>query len=211
MTAVASMREAARQIGLSHTALQKAARAGRITRAACGGWDVDLLRVQMGAALRASSMPDDKPPAVPALAPVPTLSPPPPPAAVPARPSMREIARQVGISHTGLQKAERNGRIAREPDGSWDIEKVRAGLATRAAPKPRKPYGSRAPWAQAAHHIAKLDADIVGPARGIHKELETARQALERAARQIAALYPEILRLERACDAAIAAQEKAGK
>ena len=99
---------------------------------------------------------------------------------------MREIARQLGVSHTSLQKAERCGRIAREPDGSWDMDKVRAGLAARAAPKPRKPYGSRAPWARVAHQIAQLDADIVGPARGIHKELETARQALERAARQIA-------------------------
>ena len=122
--------------------------------------------------------------------------------------SMREAARQVGLSHTALQKAHCAGRIAPEPDGGWDSEKVRAGLATRAVPKPRKPYGSRAPWARAAHHIVKLDADIVGPARGIHKELEAARQALERAARQIAALYPEILKLERACDAAIAAQER---
>ncbi|HEV7266173.1 MAG TPA: hypothetical protein VGN83_14820 [Falsiroseomonas sp.] len=85
---------------------------------------------------------------------------------------------------------------------------MRASLAT---PKPRIRYGSRGPWAKPAHHIAKVDADIVGPARRIHRELETARQALEQAARQIAALYPEILRLERACDAAIAAQEKAGE
>ncbi|WP_137179191.1 hypothetical protein [Roseomonas sp. AR75] len=209
------MREAARQIGLSHTALQKAVGAGRIARTACGGWDVDLIRVQMGApvaALRGQPAPAKRPAK---LAAQPAPRPIAPPAARPPvaqqGPSMREIARQVGISHTALQKAERNGRIAREPDGSWDIEKVRAGLATRAALKPRKPYGSRAPWARAAHHIAKIDADIVGPARNIHKELETARQALERAARQIAALYPEILRLERACDAAIAAQEKAAE
>lgn len=124
--------------------------------------------------------------------------------------SMREAARQLGVSHTSLQKAQRAGRIAPEPDGRWDVEKVRAGLATRAVPKPRKRLGSRGPWGRAAHHIAKLDADIVGPARGIHKDLEAARQALERAARQIAALYPEILKLERACDAAIAAQEREG-
>lgn len=123
-------------------------------------------------------------------------------------PSMREIARQLGVSHTSLQKAHRTGRITPEPDDRWDIENVRAGLATRAVPKPRKRYGSRAPWARAAHHITQLDADIVGPARDIYQELETARQALERATRQIAALYPEIVKLERACDAAIAAQER---
>ncbi|WP_111400271.1 hypothetical protein [Humitalea rosea] len=45
------------------------------------------------------------------------------------------------------------------------------------------------------------------PARRIHAELETARRALERAARQMAALYPEILRIDAARDASIAAQE----
>ncbi|MBB3896980.1 hypothetical protein [Roseococcus suduntuyensis] len=125
--------------------------------------------------------------------------------------SAREVARRLGISHTAIQKAERAGRIAREPSGAWDMEKVRAGLATKNAPAPRKPYRPRAkqpPWARAAHHLGDLASDIRGPARGIHAELERARQALQRAAEQIAALYPEILRLERACDAAIAAQER---
>jgi hypothetical protein len=125
--------------------------------------------------------------------------------------SAREVARRLGISHTAIQKAERAGRIAREPNGVWDIEKVRAGLATKSTPAPRKPYGPRAkqpPWARAAHHLGELASDIRGPAREIHAELERARQALERAARQMAALYPEILRLERTCDAAIAAQER---
>lgn len=124
--------------------------------------------------------------------------------------SAREVARRLGISHTAMQKAERAGRIAREPNGAWDIDKVWAGLATKAPPAPRKPYRPRAkqpPWARAAHHLGELASDTRGPARGIHAELERARQALERAARQMAALYPEILRLERAFDAAIAAQE----
>ncbi len=125
--------------------------------------------------------------------------------------SAREVARRLGLSHTAIQNAERSGRIAREDDGTWDVEKVRAGLATKVTPAPRKPYGPRAkqpPWARAAHHVGDLASDIRGPARGIHAELERARQALQRAAEQIAALYPEILRLERACDAAIAAQER---
>jgi len=178
MTLVTSMREAARQIGVSHTAIQRAERAGRIARSPCGGWDVAAIRGQFV----------------------------PPTAAT--RPSAREMARQIGISHVALQKAERNGRVKREPDGSWDIEKVRAGLKTRAAPTPRAPHGSRGPWAKPAQYFAKLDTDIIGPIRNIHTELEAARRALQRAAEQIAALYPEILRLERACDAAIAAQER---
>ncbi|WP_203077385.1 hypothetical protein [Falsiroseomonas ponticola] len=128
--------------------------------------------------------------------------------------SAREVARRLGISHTAIQKAERAGRIAREPSGAWDMVKVRAGLATKSAPAPRKPYRPRAkqpPWARAAHHLGDLASDIRGPARGIHAELERARQALQRAAEQISALYPEILRLERACDAAIAAQERGGE
>jgi hypothetical protein len=48
--------------------------------------------------------------------------------------SQREVARRLGISHTALQKAQRSGRIAPEPDGSWDVEKVRAQLARTAAP-----------------------------------------------------------------------------
>jgi phage terminase large subunit GpA-like protein len=51
--------------------------------------------------------------------------------------SQREVARRLGISHTALQKAQRSGRIAPEPDGYWDVEKVRAQLARTADPARR--------------------------------------------------------------------------
>jgi hypothetical protein len=48
--------------------------------------------------------------------------------------SQREAARQLGVSHTALQKAERAGRITPAPGGGWDIAQVRAALAASADP-----------------------------------------------------------------------------
>lgn len=48
--------------------------------------------------------------------------------------SNREAARRIGITETALRKAEGNGRIAREPDGSWDIDKTRRRLVETADP-----------------------------------------------------------------------------
>lgn len=38
----------------------------------------------------------------------------------------REIGSLLGVSHTAINKAARKGRIPRETDGSFDLEKVRA-------------------------------------------------------------------------------------
>jgi len=83
-------------------------------------------------------------------------------------------------------------------------------------------------WTPARYVLNRVDAAIeadqyasspkgriaptaVDPALSIYAELEVARRALERAARQIAALYPEVLRIDAARDAAIAAQEHGSK
>jgi hypothetical protein len=49
-------------------------------------------------------------------------------------PSTREVARRIGVSDTAIHKAERAGRIAREPDGQWDIDKTRRRLVETADP-----------------------------------------------------------------------------
>ncbi len=48
--------------------------------------------------------------------------------------SAREVARRLGVSHTAIQKAERVGRILREPDGGWDVDRVRRDMAETARP-----------------------------------------------------------------------------
>jgi hypothetical protein len=49
-------------------------------------------------------------------------------------PSTREAARRIGVSDTALRKAESTGRIGREPDGQWDVDKTRRRLAETADP-----------------------------------------------------------------------------
>ena len=58
-------------------------------------------------------------------------------------PSTREAARRLGVSDTAIHKAERAGRIAREPDGQWDIDKTRRRLTETADPA-RSPLASSA-------------------------------------------------------------------
>ena len=57
--------------------------------------------------------------------------------------STREAARRLGVSDTAIHKAERAGRIAREPDGQWDIDKTRRRLTETADPV-RSPLASGA-------------------------------------------------------------------
>ena len=57
-------------------------------------------------------------------------------------PSTREAARRLSVSDTTIHKAERAGRIAREPDGNWDIDKTRRRLTETADPT-RSPLAAR--------------------------------------------------------------------
>ncbi|MBS7790303.1 elements of external origin [Roseococcus sp. SDR] len=42
--------------------------------------------------------------------------------------SQREVARLLGTTHVKIQRAARAGRIRPEPDGTWDVDRVRADL-----------------------------------------------------------------------------------
>ena len=61
--------------------------------------------------------------------------------------SARDVARRLGLSHTAIQKAEQVGRIRREADGSWDVERVRRDLTASAVPgrSPMAPPGDDTP------------------------------------------------------------------
>ena len=58
--------------------------------------------------------------------------------------STREAARRLGVSDTTMHKAERTGRITREPDGQWDITKTRARLLETSDPQRSTLGGSAA-------------------------------------------------------------------
>ena len=58
--------------------------------------------------------------------------------------STREAARRLGVSDTTMHKAERTGRITREPDGQWNIAKTRARLLETSDPQRSALAGSAA-------------------------------------------------------------------
>lgn len=83
---VASQREVARRLGISHTALQKAQRAGRIAPEADGSWDIDKVRARLADSSdptrKTATLASAGPPAMP---PAPR---PPAEASLPARPAV---------------------------------------------------------------------------------------------------------------------------
>jgi hypothetical protein len=76
-------------------------------------------------------------------------------------PSARELARRIGISHTAIQKAERAGRIAREPDGTWDVDKARRHLTETALPgrSPLAPPADASPFARLKVALLALNVE----------------------------------------------------
>jgi hypothetical protein len=89
--------------------------------------------------------------------------------------SQREVARRLGISHTALQKAERTGRIAQEPGGGWDLEKIRSLLV--ATSDPVRPTASLA--SQPAVPSGAPDAPAAPAQGGSFHNARTANEMLK--------------------------------
>jgi hypothetical protein len=83
-------------------------------------------------------------------------------------PSMREVARRIGISHTALQKAERTGRIMREPSGQWDVEKTRQRLVATALPNSGPAGADATPFARL--EIAQLALKVEAQRLALDRE-----------------------------------------
>jgi hypothetical protein len=108
--------------------------------------------------------------------------------------SQREVARRLGISHTALQKAQRSGRIAPEPDGGWDVEKVRAQLARTADPA-RKTGGMATPTPPSPRPAAK-PLPIGAPAPALDPPPSGSSYHTARTANEVLKAQERKLRLE---------------
>ena len=69
--------------------------------------------------------------------------------------SNRELARQLGVSETAVRRAETAGRIKREPDGSWDLARVRAAWAGSTDPAQQRGGPSAGDGSKAARRAVK--------------------------------------------------------
>ena len=161
---VASQREVARRLGISHTALQKAQRAGRIAPEADGAWDVEKVR----AGLADSSDPTRKtatlpPAASPTMPPAPQSSPrlPAPPAAPVADPLPRAAQNTFHDARTAnevLKAQERRLRLD-ERKGKL-VDKARAMLLVHRLAKEERDAILAWPARVAAEMAAELGVDV---------------------------------------------------
>ncbi|MEO3475510.1 elements of external origin [Roseomonas sp. CAU 1739] len=157
---VASQREVARRLGISHTALQKAQRAGRIAPEADGAWDVEKVR----AGLADSSDPVRK---TATLAPAPPATPRPPapspvatvaPAADPLPRAAQNTFHDARTANEVLKAQERRLRLD-ERKGKL-VDKARALLLVHRLAKEERDAILAWPARIAAEMAAELGVDV---------------------------------------------------
>ncbi|HYZ32760.1 MAG TPA: elements of external origin [Crenalkalicoccus sp.] len=156
---VASQREVARRLGVSHTALQKAQRAGRIAPEADGRWDVEKVRAR----LSESSDPTRKTAtlsALPAAVPRPAVTPPAaaaPPAADPLPRAAGSTFHDARTANEVLKAQERRLRLD-ERKGKL-VDKARALLLVHRLAKEERDAILAWPARVAAELAAELGVD----------------------------------------------------
>jgi hypothetical protein len=156
---VASQREVARRLGISHTALQKAQRAGRIAPEADGAWDVEKVRAR----LADSSDPVRKTATLvqPAVAAPRPASPPPvaamPPAADPLPRAAQNTFHDARTANEVLKAQERRLRLD-ERKGKL-VDKARALLLVHRLAKEERDAILAWPARVAAEMAAELGLD----------------------------------------------------
>jgi hypothetical protein len=150
---VASQREVARRLGVSHTALQKAQRAGRIAPEADGAWDVEKVRARLADSSDPVRKTATLAPASPA-APRPAA---PPPAADPLPRAAQNTFHDARTANEVLKAQERRLRLD-ERKGKL-VDKARALLLVHRLAKEERDAILAWPARVAAEMAAELGVD----------------------------------------------------
>jgi hypothetical protein len=113
--------------------------------------------------------------------------------------SARQIALALGVSHTAVNKATASGRIAREPDGGFDLERVKVAWAQnsdmRRLQTPISISEAPAPLAPAAPAPITSESDeYAAPTQGSLREVQLERERIKRD-RERLALDAQLARL----------------
>jgi len=161
---VASQREVARRLGISHTALQKAQRAGRIAPEADGSWDIDNVRARLADSsdpTRKTATLGPPPAAVRPSAPRPTVPAPivaSPPAPDPLPRATQNTFHDARTANEVLKAQERRLRLD-ERKGKL-VDKARALLLVHRLAKEERDAILAWPARVAAEMAAELGVDV---------------------------------------------------
>ncbi len=160
---VASQREVARRLGISHTALQKAQRAGRIAPEADGSWDIENVRARLADSSDPTRKRATLPPAAPAARPVaprpatPASISAPPPAPDPLPRATQNTFHDARTANEVLKAQERRLRLD-ERKGKL-VDKARALLLVHRLAKEERDAILAWPARVAAEMAAELGVD----------------------------------------------------
>lgn len=157
---VASQREVARRLGISHTALQKAQRAGRIAPEADGAWDVEKVRARLAdssdpvrktATLVQAAVAAPRPASPPPVAAIPPAADPLPRAAQNTFHDARTANEVLKAQERRLRLDERKGKL---------VDKARALLLVHRLAKEERDAILAWPARVAAEMAAELGVDV---------------------------------------------------